>query len=73
VATVRSTAQHASATAHEQRLLDDIREEPQRKALENRLRVAFLATRGHTMPMWLAQRPTILATALTGPTHPAAS
>ena len=39
-------------------------EEPSSKALENRLRVAFLATKGHTMAMWLAQRDAILAEAL---------
>jgi hypothetical protein len=39
-------------------------EEPSSKALENRLRVAFLATKGHTMAMWLAQREAILADAL---------
>jgi hypothetical protein len=34
--------------------------EQTRLARENRLRVAFLATKGHTMPMWLAERSAIL-------------
>ena len=38
-------------------------EEPASKALENRLRVAFLSTRGNTMAMWVTQRDTILASA----------
>jgi hypothetical protein len=38
-------------------------EEPASKALENRLRVAFLAIRGNTMAMWLAQRDAIVARA----------
>ena len=33
----------------------------QERAHENRLRVAFLSTKGHTMPMWLAERAAILA------------
>ena len=36
-------------------------EEPASKALENRLRVAFLSTRGNTMAMWITQRAAILA------------
>jgi hypothetical protein len=39
----------------------ETREEPASKAHENRLRVAFLSIRGHTMAMWLAQRDAILA------------
>jgi hypothetical protein len=48
-------------------------EEPASKALENRLRVAFLATKGHTMAMWLAQRDAILADALSNPRSSSAS
>ena len=36
-------------------------EEPASKALENRLRVAFLSIRGNTMAMWVTQRDAILA------------
>ena len=38
----------------------NIEEEQQRRARENRLRVAFLATKGNTMTMWLAERTAIL-------------
>jgi hypothetical protein len=48
-------------------------EEPASKAAENRLRVAFLATRGNTMAMWLAQRDAILAEALDDPSGSSAS
>jgi hypothetical protein len=48
-------------------------EEPASKAAENRLRVAFLATRGNTMAMWLAQRDAILADALGDPAESPAS
>jgi hypothetical protein len=53
----RPTSQYAELMAAE------TREEPASKALENRLRVAFLATKGHTMAMWLAQREVIVADA----------
>jgi hypothetical protein len=39
----------------------ETREEPADKALENRLRVAFLATKGATVKDWLEQRDAILA------------
>jgi hypothetical protein len=42
-------------------LRDDEREEPSSKATENRLRTAFLATKGNTMAMWLAQRDELLS------------
>ena len=42
-------------------LRDESREEPTSKALENRLRVAFLATKGATMQAWLQERESILA------------
>jgi len=40
---------------------DETFEEPASKALENRLRVAFLGTRGATMQGWAQQRDSILA------------
>ena len=36
-------------------------EEPAAKAFENRMRTAFLSTRGATMKMWLEQRDAIMA------------
>ena len=51
----------AEADRTEQLVRYETREEPASKALENRARVAFLATKGATMQMWLAQRDTILA------------
>jgi hypothetical protein len=41
--------------------LANIKDEQHRRAHENRLRVAFLAVKGNTMPMWLAERTAILA------------
>lgn len=38
-------------------------EEPARKALENRLRIAYLATKGATLQAWFEQRERILAEA----------
>ena len=38
-------------------------EEPARKALENRLRIAYLATKGATLQAWFEQREQILAEA----------
>ena len=40
---------------------DEHQEEPVSKAVENRLRVAFLASKGATMQMWIAQRDEILS------------
>lgn len=42
-------------------MADESVEEPASKALENRLRVAFLSKAGGTMPGWLHHRATILA------------
>ena len=39
-------------------------EEPAAKALENRMRIAFLSTKGATMKMWLEQRDAIMADVL---------
>ena len=36
-------------------------EEPAAKAFENRMRIAFLSTKGATMKMWLEQRDGIMA------------
>ena len=47
---------------------DDVAEEPVSKAFENRVRTAFLATKGATMVQWLSQRETLLAqAAIPGP------
>ena len=40
---------------------DAIHEEPLSKALENRLRVAFLSTKGATVKDWMEQRDAILS------------
>lgn len=40
---------------------DAVREEPLSKALENRLRVAFLSTKGATVKEWMEQRDAILS------------
>jgi hypothetical protein len=40
---------------------DAVQEEPLSKALENRLRVAFLSTKGATVKDWLEQRDAILS------------
>jgi hypothetical protein len=40
---------------------DEINEEPSSKALENRLRVAFLSTKGATVKDWLEQRDAIMS------------
>ena len=40
---------------------DAIHEEPLSKALENRLRVAFLSTKGATVKEWMEQRDAILS------------
>jgi hypothetical protein len=45
---------------------DDTAEEPASKAFENRVRIAFLATKGATMAGWLASRDTLLAQAARG-------
>lgn len=39
-------------------------EEPAAKAHENRMRIAFLSTKGATMKMWLEQRDAIMAAVL---------
>ena len=61
---ILSAADRAESTALAQANLiltrDEIREEPSSKARENRLRVAFLSTKGNTMAMWEAQREDIL-------------
>jgi hypothetical protein len=55
-------AQIAAETARYTELMaDESREEPASKALENRLRVAFLGTAGATMHGWLNHRNTIPA------------
>ena len=36
-------------------------EEPAAKAFENRMRIAFLSTKGATMKMWLEERDAIMA------------
>jgi hypothetical protein len=41
--------------------LANINDVQRTQAHENRLRVKFLATKGNTMPMWLAERSEILA------------
>ncbi|HET7714288.1 MAG TPA: hypothetical protein VFK86_01545 [Bauldia sp.] len=51
----------AEADRTEQVARYETREEPAAKALENRARVAFLATKGATMKMWLDARDNILA------------
>lgn len=56
----RSDAE-AEADRTEQLARYETREEPAAKALENRARVAFLATKGATMKMWLDVRDNILA------------
>jgi hypothetical protein len=43
---------------------DDIAEEPTCKAFENRVRIAFLATKGATMAHWLVQREALLTDAV---------
>ena len=40
---------------------DAVREEPLSKAYENRLRVAFLSTKGATVKEWMEQRDAILS------------
>ena len=40
---------------------DEVCEEPASKALENRLRIAYLSTKGATMKLWLEEREAILA------------
>jgi hypothetical protein len=46
---------------HELLMRDETREEPASKALENRMRIAFLSTKGATMQVWLNQRDTVMA------------
>ena len=54
--------QIAAAAAKEASILEwATTEEPARKALENRLRVAYLATKGATLQAWFEQRERILA------------
>jgi hypothetical protein len=56
--------QIAAAAAKEASLLEwATTEEPARKALENRLRIAYLATKGATLQAWFEQRERILAEA----------
>ena len=45
---------------------DDTAEEPASKAFENRVRTAFLATKGTTMAQWLASRETLMVQAARG-------
>jgi hypothetical protein len=59
----------AEAERTELLALSETREEPAIKAFENRARVAFLATKGATMQMWLEQRDTILTNLQRG-SHP---
>ena len=56
----------AETTRFAELMADESVEEPASKALENRLRVAFLGKAGGTMQGWLHHRATILATASTG-------
>ena len=53
----------ARLVSHEALTRDDIAEEPESKAFENRLRVAFLATKGATMIAWNQERAAILKAA----------
>jgi hypothetical protein len=54
----RTTPDVASETVL---LRDEEAEEPASKALENRLRVAFLATKGATMRDWISHRETTVS------------
>lgn len=61
---VRLEALTGPTSRYSELMASETLEEPASKALENRLRVAFLAIRGNTMAMWLAQRDAILARAM---------
>jgi hypothetical protein len=64
---VRLAQSAAEAARFAELIADESVEEPASKALENRLRVAFLSRAGATMQDWLHHRPTILSSATAGP------
>ena len=54
----------SDASVHTLMSTNETREEPASKALENRLRIRFLSTKGATMQGWIEARDRIIAEAL---------
>jgi hypothetical protein len=52
---------------HEMLMREETHEEPASKALENRMRIAFLSTKGATMQVWLKQRDAVMADLIPAP------
>ncbi len=64
LAEVTERFRQASAPVADAVRRDDIAEESANKAFENRVRIAFLSTKGATMAGWLAQREALLSDAV---------